>query len=109
VVRQCAPGRRGAADLQDECATPDEEQSATARVREVYKRAVAQVPPGWDKRHWWRYIFLWLDCALYKEVEAKVCRIRTLPIVHISYFSILLQGLYSCTTGVSDCHDTRAP
>jgi crooked neck len=74
-------------DLRDEGATPDEEESATARVREVYERAVAQVPPGGDKRHWRRYIFLWLDYALFEEIEAKVC-IQTLTMVHITYYSI---------------------
>jgi crooked neck len=43
------------------------------RVREVYERAVAQVPPGGEKRHWRRYIFLWLDYALFEEIETKVC------------------------------------
>jgi crooked neck len=42
------------------------------RVREVYERAVAQVPPGNEKRHWRRYIFLWLDYALFEEIETKV-------------------------------------
>lgn len=58
-------------DLRDEGATPDEEEAATVRVREVYERAVAQVPPGGDKRHWRRYIFLWLDYALFEEIETK--------------------------------------
>ncbi|KAG5337048.1 NineTeen Complex (NTC) component [Termitomyces sp. Mn162] len=58
-------------DLKDEGATPEEEESATARVREVYERAVAQVPPGGEKRHWRRYIFLWLNYALFEEIEAR--------------------------------------
>jgi crooked neck len=41
-------------------------------VREVYERAVAQVPPGNEKRFWRRYIFLWLDYALFEEIETKV-------------------------------------
>lgn len=44
------------------------------RVREVYERAVAQVPPSEDKRHWRRYIFIWLNYALFEEVETKVRR-----------------------------------
>jgi crooked neck len=47
-------------------------QEATGRVREVYERAVSQVPPGGEKRHWRRYIFLWLDYALFEEIETKV-------------------------------------
>lgn len=48
------------------------EEAAILRVREVYERAVAQVPPGTEKRHWRRYIFLWLDYALFEEIETKV-------------------------------------
>ena len=43
------------------------------RVREWYERAVAQVTPGGEKRHWRRYIFLWLFYALFEETETKVC------------------------------------
>lgn len=58
--------------VRDEGATTEEEEAATARVREVYERAVAQVPPGSEKRYWRRYIFLWLDYALFEEIETKV-------------------------------------
>ncbi|GLB42431.1 putative pre-mRNA-splicing factor CLF1 [Lyophyllum shimeji] len=58
-------------DLKAEGATPEEQEAATKRVREVYERAVAQVPPGGEKRHWRRYIFLWLDYALFEEIETK--------------------------------------
>ena len=59
-------------DIRDEGVTQDEEQAAITRVREVYERAVAQVPPGGEKRHWRRYIFLWLNYALFEEIETKV-------------------------------------
>ncbi|EMD37202.1 hypothetical protein CERSUDRAFT_115106 [Gelatoporia subvermispora B] len=58
-------------DLRDEGATAEEEERATERIREVYERAVAQVPPGGEKRHWRRYIFLWLFYALFEETETK--------------------------------------
>ncbi|CAK5264928.1 unnamed protein product [Mycena citricolor] len=58
-------------DLKEEGATAEEEEAAIGRVREVYERAVAQVPPGNEKRHWRRYIFLWLDYALFEEIETK--------------------------------------
>lgn len=45
---------------------------ALKRVREVYERAVAQVPPSDEKRHWRRYIFLWLNYALFEELDTKV-------------------------------------
>jgi nitrogen fixation-related uncharacterized protein len=42
------------------------------RVRETYERAIAQVPPSAEKRHWRRYMFLWLNYALFEEIDAKV-------------------------------------
>lgn len=41
-------------------------------VREVYERAIANVPPLQEKRHWKRYIYLWINYALYEELEVKV-------------------------------------
>ena len=57
------------------------------RVRDTYERAVAQKPPSSEKRHWRRYIFLWInvrfssiyyDCmltemkyALFEEIDTK--------------------------------------
>ena len=41
------------------------------RVREVYERAIAQIPPTQEKRHWRRYIYLWINYALYEELESK--------------------------------------
>jgi crooked neck len=50
-----------------------EVDKAVERVREIYERAVAQVPPGSEKRFWRRYIFLWLNYALFEEIETEVC------------------------------------
>ncbi|KAF7311011.1 Pre-mRNA splicing factor [Mycena chlorophos] len=58
-------------DLKSEGSTVEELEAATVRVREVYERAIAQIPPGSEKRHWRRYIFLWLDYALFEEIETK--------------------------------------
>jgi crooked neck len=41
------------------------------KVRDVYERAVAQVPPTQEKRHWRRYIFLWIFYAIWEEMEGK--------------------------------------
>lgn len=46
-------------------------EQATKRVREVYERAIAQVPASTEKRDWRRYIFLWLRYALFEEIEAQ--------------------------------------
>ncbi|EJD01987.1 pre-mRNA-splicing factor CLF1 [Fomitiporia mediterranea MF3/22] len=57
--------------LREDGSSDEELEAAVNRVREVYERAVAQVPPGNLKRHWRRYIFLWLDYALFEEIETK--------------------------------------
>ena len=41
------------------------------KIREVYERAIAERPPTFEKRHWRRYIYLWIFYALYEELEAK--------------------------------------
>ena len=37
---------------------------------QVYERAVANLPPGTEKRYWQRYIYLWVKYALFEELEA---------------------------------------
>ena len=48
----------------------EEEAGDVARVREVYERAVAAVPPVAEKRAWRRYIYLWIKYALFEELDA---------------------------------------
>lgn len=49
-----------------------EEASRDAdRVRDVYERAIAQVPPTQEKRHWRRYIYLWIFYAVWEELEGQ--------------------------------------
>ncbi|KAG8522980.1 Crooked neck-like protein 1, partial [Galemys pyrenaicus] len=48
-----------------------ESDAEAETVREVYERAIANVPPIPEKRHWKRYIYLWVNYALYEELEAK--------------------------------------
>ncbi|CAH2011742.1 unnamed protein product [Acanthoscelides obtectus] len=40
-------------------------------TRETYERAIANVPPAKVKQYWRRYIYLWINYALYEELEAK--------------------------------------
>jgi len=49
----------------------EDAKKARARVREVYERAVSNVPPSQEKRHWRRYIFLWLNYALFEEIDVN--------------------------------------
>ncbi|KAJ3510460.1 hypothetical protein NLJ89_g4661 [Agrocybe chaxingu] len=58
-------------DLKDERGTKQELDAASERVTEIYERAVAQVPPANDKRYWRRYLFLWLNYALFEEIDRK--------------------------------------
>ena len=37
----------------------EENTGNKARTREVYERAIANVPPAEEKRYWQRYIYLW--------------------------------------------------
>ena len=39
-------------------------------IRETYERAVANVPPSQEKHYWRRYIYLWINYAVYEELEA---------------------------------------
>ncbi|XP_017223184.1 uncharacterized protein LOC108199742 [Daucus carota subsp. sativus] len=41
------------------------------RIREVYERAIANIPPAEEKRYWQRYIYLWINYALYEELDAQ--------------------------------------
>ena len=48
-----------------------EGEGDAARVRDVYERAIANVPPTQEKRHWQRYIYLWVNYALFEELDAR--------------------------------------
>uniref|UniRef100_A0AAY4CE56 Crooked neck protein n=1 Tax=Denticeps clupeoides TaxID=299321 RepID=A0AAY4CE56_9TELE len=63
-------------------------------VREVYERAIANVPPIQEKRHWRRYIYLWINYALYEELEVKFDRCRKL------YEKYLEFSPENCTTWI---------
>lgn len=41
------------------------------RVRDIYERAIAQIPPSQEKRHWRRYIYIWIFYAVYEELEME--------------------------------------
>ena len=64
------------------------------RTREVFERAIANVPPAAEKRLWRRYIYLWLKYAIFEELKAKdvprtrevleACR-KLLPHTHFTF------------------------
>ena len=49
----------------------EESVNEIGRAREVYERAIANVPPIEEKVHWKRYLFLWLNYAVFEELYAK--------------------------------------
>ncbi|KAL1399013.1 hypothetical protein pipiens_002275 [Culex pipiens pipiens] len=48
-----------------------ENESNQELIRETYERAIANVPPAKDKNLWRRYIYLWINYALYEELETE--------------------------------------
>ncbi|XP_022203014.2 protein crooked neck [Nilaparvata lugens] len=40
-------------------------------IRETYEKAIANVPPSREKEYWRRYIYLWINYALFEELEAE--------------------------------------
>jgi len=49
----------------------EESSGDVERTRDVYERAIAQIPPSQEKRHWRRYIYIWIFYALWEEMENK--------------------------------------
>lgn len=37
----------------------------------MYERAISNIPPIAEKRFWRRYIYLWINYALFEELEAQ--------------------------------------
>ncbi|KAJ3048483.1 Crooked neck-like protein 1 [Rhizophlyctis rosea] len=52
------------------------------KIRELYERAIAQVPPVNEKRFWRRYIYLWIFYAVWEETQAKVAKRLHCTIAH---------------------------
>ena len=48
-----------------------EENGIEETTREAYEQAIANVPPSQEKRLWRRYIYLWINYAIYEEMVAK--------------------------------------
>eukprot|EP01104_Vermistella_antarctica_P019534 TRINITY_DN76_c0_g1_i1.p1 TRINITY_DN76_c0_g1~~TRINITY_DN76_c0_g1_i1.p1 ORF type:complete len:687 (+),score=222.36 TRINITY_DN76_c0_g1_i1:151-2211(+) len=49
----------------------EETNGEVGKVREIYERSIANVPPAAEKRFWRRYIYLWINYALFEELDAK--------------------------------------
>ncbi|MCJ1312970.1 NineTeen Complex (NTC) component [Agyrium rufum] len=58
-------------DIWFDYARLEESSNDPDRVRDVYERAIAQIPPTQEKRHWRRYIYLWVFYALWEEMDNR--------------------------------------
>ena len=47
------------------------EQVPREDVEDVYERAIANIPPYEEKRYWRRYIYLWINYAVYEEMDCE--------------------------------------
>ncbi len=45
--------------------------SSSDVVRDVYERAIANVPPASEKRYWRRYIWIWINYAVFEELDCE--------------------------------------
>lgn len=48
-----------------------ESEGNSDEIRDTYERAISNVPPSKEKRFWRRYIYLWINYAVYEELEAQ--------------------------------------
>ncbi|RMZ88557.1 hypothetical protein DV736_g4210, partial [Chaetothyriales sp. CBS 134916] len=55
-------------DLWFDLAKLEETNGDAERIRDVYERAIGQVPQSSEKRVWRRYIYLWIFYALWEEM-----------------------------------------
>ncbi|XP_076661694.1 pre-mRNA splicing factor crn [Halictus rubicundus] len=72
-------------------------------IRETYERAIANVPPTKEKQFWRRYIYLWINYALFEELDTKDmerCRqvyracLELIPHKHFTFSKIWLLYAY---------------
>jgi len=47
-----------------------ESEGSVETIRETYERAISNIPPSSEKHYWRRYIYLWINYAVYEELEA---------------------------------------
>eukprot|EP00347_Sterkiella_histriomuscorum_P012460 403368491 len=48
----------------------EEQSGSIERAREIYERALQNVPPVLEKRYWKRYVYLWINYAVFEELQA---------------------------------------
>jgi len=55
-------------DFEDD---PTQREIGISKTREVFERAVANIPPSEEKQYWRRYIYLWINFAVFEELTVK--------------------------------------
>ena len=50
----------------------EENNGQFEKTREVYERAISQIPLVNEKRYWRRYIYIWMFYAVWEEGVTKV-------------------------------------
>uniref|UniRef100_A0A8D9B1Q8 Protein crooked neck n=1 Tax=Cacopsylla melanoneura TaxID=428564 RepID=A0A8D9B1Q8_9HEMI len=48
-----------------------EDEGNVELIRETYERAIANIPPTKEKQFWRRYIYLWINYAVFEELEME--------------------------------------
>jgi crooked neck len=48
----------------------EENEKNYDKIRDVYERAISNIPPIAEKRYWKRYIYLWISYAIFEEIDA---------------------------------------
>lgn len=49
----------------------EEQAGQVERAREIYERAIVNMPPANEKKFWKRYIYLWINYAVFEETQAE--------------------------------------
>jgi crooked neck len=49
----------------------EESEGSDESARSIFERAILSIPLAKEKRHWKRYIYLWVYYALFEELQAK--------------------------------------
>ena len=49
----------------------EEAEGNLLQIRDVYEKAISNIPPIQDKRYWRRYIYIWINYALFEELQAE--------------------------------------
>ena len=98
-------------DLWFDYARLEEDNGNETKIREVYERAISQVPPVNEKLYWRRYIYLWIFYAVWEESSQKVIIMKLIIKGHGEsqtnllkmHFHYSTQEIFICQSLVTIC------